>query len=316
MALRLPKTHDACTAEVAFAPDEVDAGTAFTLTISVACPDGCDLRGLTISVRNEDDDTELLTAKLGEADEDGRHSTGDLTLTAPPAAGALRLRLALDGTPKKRIVHALRPALVTVPIKAHSTRINAWELPSAVNAGESFSFLVGVKCSAGCTLAGHDIQLMAADDAIGAGELGEEVWPGTEALHYARVTATAPSEPGMHEWEIVSPATEAGLPHETGRAKIALNVVPAPDFEITIQALDREQQTPIQGARIVMHPYRAVCDGDGVARLKVARGSYRMLVSGPKHVSVRQDIIVDDNVVTKAVLDKEPPPFNPDELYY
>lgn len=313
---KTPKTHDACVAQVEFAPAEVDAGTEITVIVTVACPDGCDLSGLALSIHGEDGEAEIATATLGEANE-GQHSTGEFTLKAPPTAGEHSFRVVLESTPRKRTVHELPPTTFTVPVSAHATHINVWGLPSAVAPDEAFSFMVGVKCSAGCTLSGHPLHLSAGENGeVVTAELCEDVWPGTTALHHARVNATAPSSPGVHEWEIVSPETDQGLPHQAGSAKITLNVVQDPDFEVTIQAVDREQQSPIKGARIVMHPYRAVCDDDGFARLKVARGAYRILVSGPRHLPIRQELNVDEDVFTKAELDEEPPPFNPDELYY
>ena len=61
---------------------------------------------------------------------------------------------------------------------------------------------------------------------------------------------------------------------------VVVRVVSAPDCEVTVRALDREKQTPIKGARVVMHPYRAVTDENGVAKVRVARGQYDILVSG------------------------------------
>ena len=49
------------------------------------------------------------------------------------------------------------------------------------------------------------------------------------------------------------------------RLPCPLRVVSPPDCEITVEAFDREKQTPIKGARVVMHPYRAMTDENGIA---------------------------------------------------
>lgn len=314
MALSKQTVHLSCSCEVSFWPDEVDAGADAMVIVTAACQHGCDLSGLTVSVRTETDDTEVATAVLGDADE-GQHSTGEFTLTAPSTTGGHRFRVVLGDAAKERVVHKAEPTTFTVPVKAHTVRMNVWDLPTAVSAGEPFSFKAGVKCSAECQLAGHTLRLSGGSAVPTSAVLESEVWPGTHALYYTRVTATAPTAPGNYEWEVVSPETEDHLPHLAASTRIALNVVQAPDFEVTIQAVDREQQSPIKGARIVMHPYRAVSDDHGFARLKVARGAYQIFVSGPKYTPARQDVAVNRNVFTRAELDKEPPPFNPDDLY-
>jgi hypothetical protein len=92
---------------------------------------------------------------------------------------------------------------------------------------------------------------------------------------------------------------------------MAVRVVRAPDCEVTVEAVDRENQRPIEGASVVMHPYRAVTDEKGVARIKVTRGRYDILVSGPRYVPVSIPAEVTADMVTRAELDEELP-WDPD----
>jgi hypothetical protein len=82
---------------------------------------------------------------------------------------------------------------------------------------------------------------------------------------------------------------------------------------MTVRAVDREQQTPIAGARVVMHPYRAVTDDNGIARVRVARGQYDILVSGSRYLPACTSVEVTADVMTSAELDADRPWASPDE---
>ncbi len=97
------------------------------------------------------------------------------------------------------------------------------------------------------------------------------------------------------------------------RSRLAVRVVSPPDCEVTVEAVDREKQTPIEGASVVMHPYRATTDENGIAKLKVTKGQYDILVSGSKYVPVSIPAEVTADMATRAELDVEPPWESPDE---
>jgi hypothetical protein len=86
-----------------------------------------------------------------------------------------------------------------------------------------------------------------------------------------------------------------------------VRVVSAPDCEVTVRALDREKRTPIKGARVVMHPYRAVTDENGVAKVRVARGQYDILVSGSRYMPASTSVEVTADIITSAELDADQP---------
>ena len=103
------------------------------------------------------------------------------------------------------------------------------------------------------------------------------------------------------------------LPHDAGAAAMAIRVVPAPDCEVTVEAVDRENQLPIKDAHVVMHPYRATTDENGIAKVKVTKGRYDILVSGSKYVAISIPAEVTADIATRAELDVEPPWDSPDE---
>jgi hypothetical protein len=147
----------------------------------------------------------------------------------------------------------------------------------------------------------------------GTVKLGHEIWPGTEALYFAEVEARAPLEAGSHQWEAKIAGWDAEMPHAPGSLPLIVRVVSSPDCEVTVRAVDREKQTPIKGARVVMHPYRAVTDDNGIARVRVARGQYDILVSGAQYLPACASVEVTADLITSAELDADQPWASPDE---
>ncbi len=107
---------------------------------------------------------------------------------------------------------------------AHPTSVAVWGVPSPVAAASRFTATVGVKCSAGCPLAGHPVVIR--DETgreLGRGTLGTEPAAGTRALYAAAVALTAPPEPGVHAWTAAFPggAAEPPVAGATAQPEIA-----------------------------------------------------------------------------------------------
>jgi hypothetical protein len=144
-------------------------------------------------------------------------------------------------------------------------------------------------------------------------KLGRDVCAGTEALYFAEVEATAPHAAGRHPWEAKIGGWEGEVPHAPGSFTLTVRVVSAPDCEVTIRTIDRETQAPIKGARVVMHPYRAVTDDEGIAKVRVAKGHYDILVSASQHMAACAGVEVTADMETRAELDADEPWTSPDE---
>ena len=54
-------------------------------------------------------------------------------------------------------------------------------------------------------------------------------------------------------------------------------------------------------------------DDNGIAKVKVTKGRYDILVSGSKYVAGRTTVEVTADMVTRAELDADPPWESPDE---
>jgi len=303
--------NDRYTWSCELSPDEVDAGTDVTLKIGVVGPHVHDLSRTSISIRDTEH-TEVAKSELTKADGEGYESDA-VVLTAPSAAGEYVYRVLLVTTDKDGSLHEQASTELHLVVKPHDVQLNVWDVPSAVVVGEAFNFVVGIKCSAGCNLAGRELGIFDRDGCQhGAARLGDDIWRGTDALYFAEVESEAPSAGDQH-WEVRTAAWCSDLPHVAGSFRMSVKVVSPPDCEVTIEAVDREKQTPIKGARVVMHPYRATTNENGIARLKVTKGRYDVLVSGSKYVPASTTVEVIANMITRAELDEDPPWTSPDE---
>jgi hypothetical protein len=305
MAAKAVTTHGPRTCAVEVSPAEVDAGAELTVTARVSCVEGCDLRGRSVSIRNQDG-TELASAELLEFDGEA-YLTSALVLRAPLKVGEHGYQAVLPAQEEDGVLHEETSTEFCFVTMAHAASVNVWGLPSAIAAGERFSFTVGIKCSAGCKLTGRPLSIFDHESAeVGAASLLDDVWPGTSALYFAEVEAQAPRTPGDYHWLVKTPGSDSETPHAEGSFTFAVKVVSPPDHEVTVEAFDSQTQTPIKGAHVLLHPYRAFTDERGVAKVKVAKGSYKLFVSGFNYIAYENIIDVADDVRTRAELMAEP----------
>jgi hypothetical protein len=299
------RTHGQCTCAVEVSGSDVDAGAEVTVRALVSCPHGCDLRGQRVSIRNQDD-TELasteLTERAGKA-----YVTSAVALRVPLEVGEHICRAVISASEKDGVLHEEISTEFSIVARAHTASVIVWGVPSAIAAGERFTLKIGVKCSAACRLTGRPLDIVDHEGAhVGAASLADDMWPGTNALYFAEVEVVAPPEPGGYLWQARIPGSDSSVPHAAGSCAFAVNVVSPPDHEVTVEAIDREKQTPIEGAHVLVHPYRALTDERGVAKIRVAKGNYKLVVSGFKYIAFQNIIVVAGDVTTRAELTTEP----------
>jgi hypothetical protein len=304
MAAKAMSTHSERTCLVEVAPSEVDAGAELTVAVRASCLQGCDLSGQTVSIRDRAD-AELACAKL-EVIEDGTFGTA-VAVRAPVKVGEQIWEAVLPACEKGGIRHAQSTTAFSFIGLAHAANVSVWGLPSAIPAGEHFSFKVGIKCSAGCNLAGRALSITAHDGVqVAAAKLCDDVWPGTSALYFAEVEAQAPRASGEFTWQVACPSSDQGVPHAAGSCSFSVRVVAPPDHEVTVEAFDGDTQAPIKGAHVLLHPYRALTDERGMAKVKVAKGRYTLFVSGFNYIGHERIIDVASDVTARAELTVEP----------
>jgi hypothetical protein len=305
MVARVVSTHGERTCTVEVAPNEVDAGAELTVTVRASCPHGCHLAGQGVSIRDRDD-TELAHASLS-VDEGETCTAAALVLRAPYDVGEHVWRAVLATHESNGVRHDEVATPFSFTAMPHATSVNVWGLPSAISAGERFSFKVGIRCSAACKLAGRALSITDQDGAqILTAKLCDDVWPGTSALYFAEVEAQAPRTTGDFTWQVTTPASDQSLPHAAGSFGFPVKVVAQPDHEVTVEAFDGDTQAPIKGAHVLLHPYRAFTDERGVAKVKVAKGRYTLFVSGFNYIGYERIIDVTSDVTARVELAVEP----------
>jgi hypothetical protein len=299
------RTHGQRICEVEVSPSEVDAGAELTVKVRVCCPQGCDLTGQIVSIRDRSD-TEDANAELTEFDGQG-YMTSAFALRAPLEPGKYSYRVVLPAAEVNGVCHEETSMVFSFATKVHAASLNVWGLPSAVAAGERFRFKVGIKCSAGCKLSGRRLSIFDHEgQEVAAATLVDNIWPGTDALYFVEMEAQAPAAPADYQWQVTTPEWNSGIAHADGSFTFAVKIVRSPDHEVTVEAFDGETQSPIKGAHVLLHPYRAFTDERGVAKLKVAAGRYRLFVSGFKYIAYQEIVEVAGDVTARAVLAVEP----------
>lgn len=290
------------------APAEVDAGATMTLRARLACAPARDLRGRALVIRDAEGAEVARAAFTGF---DGEvNETGEIALTAPRTTGAHRWTAALapeDEAANEEEEEDFAGGFV-VTVVPHATSLLVWGVPSAITVGTRFTLRAGLKCSSECALGGTRVTIHDQDGGeIAAAEIAEAIWPGSNALRFVEVEIAAPAAAGRQRWEARVAPSEEGLAHAGARASFGVCFVAPPECAVTIEARDAASGAPIRGAKVVMHPFRVQADAEGIARLQVPKGSYRVYVSAPRFEAVTCDVEVAGDLATRAELIPEPP---------
>lgn len=194
-------------------------------------------------------------------------------------------------------------------MEAHATRIVVWDVPPAVECGAAFRLKVGVKCAAECRAAQWRVEIRDAEgQQVASAPIGDEPWPGTAALYHAEVELRAPATAGLHAWQasVAAIVEEAGHEtHEAAAAPFNVCAVPAPECVLKVVAVDARSRAPVPGAKVVIHPYRALTDAQGVASIRMPKGAYRLFVSGCERFPFRSDGTISGDLTITAELDED-----------
>ena len=294
-------------------PAEVDAGAEITLSAEVACSPAYDLRGRSLEIK---DHTGALVGAIPFTGFGGTISeTGETTIRAPKAPGTYTwfatIGAAADDTGPGDDLQAAEATSFIVTVSAHTTRLLVWGVAPAIEAGQRFSVNVGLKCSSGCDMTGRAFEVFDhTGDRIAGAALAGAIWPGSDGLFYHQLELEAPRQEGLHTWRIEVPAAEGEFPHQAATHTFNVRAVPAPEFTVRIEAVDKKNETPLSNMSVTMHPYRGTTDARGIAEVRVPRGTYSVYVSGPGYYPGQKEMKVTGDVTTRAPLEAEPPQPN------
>jgi hypothetical protein len=195
-------------------------------------------------------------------------------------------------------------------MEPHATRIVVWDTPPAVECGAAFTVKVGVKCAEECGAAAWRVEICDEQgSSVASAAVGEAPLVGTAALHYAELELNAPTVAGLYAWEAhtaeVVDAATGRITHAAASAGFRVRTVPPPDCLLRVVAVDARSRLPVPGAKVVVHPYHARTNLDGVAELRVPKGAYRLFVTGRYRFPFRADGELDGDLTIRAELDSD-----------
>ena len=197
----------------------------------------------------------------------------------------------------------------------HPTSVAVWSVPSPVVVDGRFAVQVGVKCAAGCALAGQPVVVRNEAGAdVGHGRLGENRAPGTEGLYATEVMLAAPSQAGIHSWTVAFVAAESDSTqaHDEAESTFGFRTVRPPEHRVTVTVCDRDTETPLANAEVRVGIYRGETDARGEARVEVRAGSYDLYVRKAGYAPHTDSVWVSGDV-TLRVATVRPSDADPDD---
>ena len=115
----------------------------------------------------------------------------------------------------------------------------------------------------------------------GEGSLGEEPWPGTQALYWAEVLLEAPPGEGSFTWSAGPVAADLGSSHLEASAVVGFRTVGAPEHTVEVEVVRDDTGDPIDKVEVRMGIYRASTDERGMARFELPSGEFNVVASKP-----------------------------------
>ena len=287
-------------------PPQVAAGVRLTLTIHAACPHGCDLGGLPVHVAAAD---EILAAGELAAGAAAAGASVELQVRAPLQVGEHGWSVRAPRHASGGAVHEASSLPLQFRTIPHATSLAVWDVPSPTPAASPLQVRIGVRCAAGCTLAGRRVEVRdEAGASVGGGTLGETPWTGTSALYWTSVELPAPMAEGVHSRTAVlagpDVGPEAGPPHEAAPATFTFRAGKVPAYRATVRVIDERTRAPVGAVEVRIGRYMASTDEHGVAELALPPGAFDVGIrkngfrAPPRRVTVEGDVAVDIEAAT------------------
>ncbi|MBX2999176.1 MAG: hypothetical protein KF893_11750, partial [Caldilineaceae bacterium] len=138
----------------------------------------------------------------------------------------------------------------------HALSMAVWDIPSPLILNTAFKLKVGVKCSAGCNLAGEEIEIYDHEGmSVATATLGGVPYSDRLDLYWAEVELTSPVREGAYTWEarLTSPGLE--LPHKGTSLKFGLSAARQPENALNLHVVDEATKAPVAQAHVMLRPY-------------------------------------------------------------
>jgi hypothetical protein len=187
-------------------------------------------------------------------------------------------------------------------VEEHKTSLAVWDLDSPLVVGRPGKMKVGAKCSAGCPLTDHEIEIFDENGSkVVRAALSATPWPGTSGLYWVELNFCAPKLAGSQTWTVTSA-------HGDAFSHFTFVTVQPPEHTLTVRIRDKEGRVPLREAEIRLGPYRASSDEKGSATIDVPKGSYSLSVwkVGYEHFSMVIEVADSMSVDVMVPVEVEP----------
>ena len=244
--------------------------------------------------------------------EEEMNETDEFTVKTPIELGACTWRAVFPAQEVAGVLHEESSTSFSFTVRPHSTSIAVWDVPSPIAFNDTFKIKVGVTCSAGCKLADEEIRIYGRKGKkVATVALGDVPWPGTSALYWAEVGLEAPGVQGEYRWRVRLPKPDLELPHEGASYHFAFTTAKPPEHTVKVEVTDKLTKTPIENSLVALHsrgtPYRGYTDEEGVARVAVPRGEYKVYVVKHRYADFQTTAEVRSDMDLKAEVWLTPP---------
>ena len=303
-----PENHPITMTLAQDPPSHCLAGTEMVLKVRVSCPHGCNLQGKKIRILGQEG-SQLAEAELGEFIGPG-NMTGDLKLQTPVQLGEITWQAFFPFCEEGNTRHEESHVRFSFQVLPHDTSLAVWDTPSpAILERENF-LKVGVKCSAGCNLAGENIEIQDHEgEVVATGRLGESPWPGSQGLYWKEVSFQAPRQEGYYSWKAQFREPRQAIPHQGAVLSFGFQTTRSPEYRLSIEVADSETQIPIGDAFVAANTFRTYTDAHGRAILKITGGAYEIYVWRHGYVAWETTLEVSADTEIQAKLSVAPAGF-------
>ena len=222
---------------------------------------------------------------------------GDLLCTACRELPSLAAWLAV------KLRAPMRPE--NIEAGEHKASIAVWELVSPLVIGRRAKVKVGAKCSAGCQLTDHQIEIHdGAGETVTRAGLGATPWPGTSGLYWTDIEFRVPAGAGTHTFS-------AALEHGDAQSEFSFIAVEPPEHSLTIHIQDKATNEPITEVEIRLGVYRSISDAHGLATIEVPKGNYPLTVWKLGYELFSTELSVNNTATMDVEIAVEPEPAQP-----
>lgn len=258
-------------------PSQCLSGTEMVLKVQVGCPHGCNLQGKEIRVLGQDGSL-LAETELGAFVGNG-NMTGDIKLPTPIEVGEVTWQAFFPLSQEGNIRHEECLVRFSFQVLPHETSLAVWDTPSPAILERKSSLKVGAKCSAGCNLAGENIEIQDQEGKLVAtGTLADPPWPGSQGLYWQEIPFQAPGQEGYYSWKAQFRGLTKAVLHQESVITFGFQALRPPEYRLSIEVVDRETKVPIGDAFVAANTFRTYTDAQGQAILEITGGAYEIYV--------------------------------------